>query len=73
VYASWNGATDVSSWRVLGGKAAAGLRVIRSVPKQGFETQIAVSGEPFVAVQGLAANGRVLGTSRTIASGARGD
>ncbi len=72
VYASWNGATEVASWRVLGGKSANGVSVIRSVPKQGFETPITVSGAPYVAVQALSANGRVLGTSKTVSSGAQG-
>jgi hypothetical protein len=71
VYASWNGATEVASWRVLGGKTVSRLSVIRTVPKRGFETQISVNGEAYVEVQALAANGRVLGTSKTIASGAR--
>jgi hypothetical protein len=72
VYASWNGATRVASWRVLGGKTASGLSVIRSVPKRGFETVLTVNGQPYVAVQALAANGRVLGTSKTVAPGAPG-
>jgi hypothetical protein len=70
VYASWNGATNVASWKVLGGKSASSLSVVRTVSKQGFETQIAVTGEPYVAVEAMAANGKVLGTSKTIASGA---
>jgi hypothetical protein len=31
----------VASWRVLGGKTASRPSVIRSVPKQGFETTAA--------------------------------
>jgi hypothetical protein len=67
VYASWNGSTEVASWRVLGGKTAGGL----TVPMQGFEIQVAVSRARYVAVQALAANGRVLGISKTVASGGR--
>ena len=43
VYASWNGATEVASWRVLGGRGAGALDA-RSRPhaKSGFETAIPV-------------------------------
>jgi EmrB/QacA subfamily drug resistance transporter len=65
VYASWNGATQVASWRVL---APAGPRgraaVVASAPRAGFETAIPVgSGHATYEVQALSASGRVLGTS----------
>jgi hypothetical protein len=67
VYASWNGATDVASWRVLGGASTAGLVPLTSAPKVGFETSISTPGGPaYVAVQALDAAGNVLGTSQTI-------
>ncbi len=72
VYASWNGATDVAYWRVLGGKSASGLSVIGKMARQGFETQLTVAREPYVAVQAVAASGRVLSTSKTVAPGAAG-
>jgi Arylsulfotransferase (ASST) len=42
VYASWNGATQVASWRVLAGPLAGRLSVVASGPKTGFETAIPV-------------------------------
>jgi len=51
VYASWNGATDVASWKV------GGVRVARS----GFETTIPVHGPGPFAVRALDARGHVLG------------
>jgi hypothetical protein len=65
VYASWNGATDVSEWRVLGGPSATELTAIATVPATGFETSIPVSTtDPDFVVQALGAGGQVLGTSQ---------
>ncbi len=62
VYASWNGATRVLSWRVLGGS---GSSSVATAPKKGFETQIRVnSSDTTFRVQALGAGGRVLGTSK---------
>ncbi len=67
VYASWNGATTVASWRVLAGPAASQLAPATSAPKAGFETAIATPGKPaYVAVQALDAAGDVLGTSHAV-------
>jgi hypothetical protein len=67
VYASWNGATEVKSWRVLGGSGGAGLTQVASAQKSGFETAIPVerSFRSF-QVQALDAGGRVIGTSKTV-------
>ena len=66
-YASWNGATTVASWQVLGGTSNATLAPVASVPRVGFETTISVPGAPaYVAVQALDAVGNVLGTSHVI-------
>jgi hypothetical protein len=66
VYASWNGATNVASWRLLGGAEPASLRPLSTASRSGFETVIAVSSPPrYVAVQALNARGTVLGTSTT--------
>ena len=65
VYVSWNGATQVASWRVLAGPGDARLAVVASAPKSGFETAIRVPGTPAsFQVQALDASGRVIGTSR---------
>ncbi|HYM45973.1 MAG TPA: arylsulfotransferase family protein [Solirubrobacteraceae bacterium] len=67
VYASWNGATQVASWRVLAGPSPTALAPVASAAKSGFETAIATPGpEPSVAVQALGGAGAVLGTSSTI-------
>jgi EmrB/QacA subfamily drug resistance transporter len=65
VYASWNGATRLVSWRVLAGPSATQLGAVASVPKSGFETAIPLArAYPSYEVQALAAGGRVIGTSR---------
>ncbi len=66
VYASWNGATQLVSWRVLAGPAGGRLTTVRTTAKTGFETTIPVSGgyESF-KLQALDGDGRVIGTSRT--------
>ena len=40
VYASWNGATGVSAWRVLAGPTPAQLTTVAQAPATGFETAI---------------------------------
>jgi EmrB/QacA subfamily drug resistance transporter len=64
VYASWNGATEVRSWRVLSGTTGAASPVA-SAAKSGFETAIPVSsGHRAFRVQALDAHGRAIGTSQ---------
>jgi hypothetical protein len=66
VYASWNGATRVASWRVLTGPTAASLRPVAQAARSGFETAIALPATatgPFVTVQALDASGAVIGTA----------
>jgi hypothetical protein len=65
VFVSWNGATDVTAWRVLAGSAPNALKPVRTVRKGGFETAINVhSKAQYFAVQALASGGHVLGTSQ---------
>ncbi len=67
VYASWNGATDVSEWRVLAGPSTTELTSIATVPATGFETSIPViTTDPDYVVQALGAGGQVLGTSQPV-------
>jgi hypothetical protein len=66
VYASWNGATEVASWRVLGGASPASLTPVGSAPKSGFETAIALPRAAvgsYVQVQALDASGAIIGVS----------
>ncbi len=67
VYASWNGATEIASWRVLAGPSAHQLNAVATAERSGFETAIATPGpEAYVQVQALSASGAVLGTSSAI-------
>jgi hypothetical protein len=68
VYASWNGATEVAAWEVLGGAGLDALAPLIRVRRSGFETAIAVDARPRVAlVRALDAAGAELGRSRPIA------
>jgi hypothetical protein len=68
VYASWNGATEVTTWQVLAGaKPGQVNKPVGFTARRGFETAIAVrTGEPYVAVQAKDASGRVLGTTEAV-------
>jgi hypothetical protein len=67
VYASWNGATQVTSWRVLAGPSPKALIPVATAADAGFETAIVTPARaPYVAVQALEASGAVIGTSKTI-------
>ena len=68
VYASWNGATQVVSWRVLAGSTSQDLVLATTASKVGFETAIAVSSRyRTFRVQALDARGRVIGASAPFA------
>ena len=65
-FASWNGATDVASWRVLAGPAPSALSVVAQAPRSGFETAIALPAGapgPFMTVQAIDRAGAVSGTA----------
>ncbi len=64
VYASWNGATQVASWRVWSGPAGR-EGIEKTVPRVGFETTIPVSnGESRFYVEALDRTGRSIGRSQ---------
>ena len=66
-YASWNGASTVASWELLGGRSAKSLAPLATVPSAGFETAIALAARArWVAVRALDAGGVPLGTSRVL-------
>lgn len=66
-YASWSGATEVASWRLLSGSSASTLAPGATAPSAGFETALPVAGRPaLVAVQALDAAGHVLATSKPV-------
>jgi hypothetical protein len=68
-YMSWNGATDVASWRLLAGRSASSLRVIGTGTRSGFETSLSastsISDTVFVA-QAVGPTGAVIGTSSPV-------
>jgi hypothetical protein len=68
VHASWNGATEVVSWRVLASSAPGGALTARAtIPDDGFESSTTLPKKyARVAVQALDSSGRVLSTSRTM-------
>jgi hypothetical protein len=78
VFASWNGATDVASWRVLAGAGPDSLKPRAIMPDSGFESSITLPenyGSPgkskpgesgYVAVQALDSAGQLLDTSATV-------
>ena len=68
LYVSWNGATEVASWRVLAAASeGAEPAELTTAPRDGFETSIPVAGDgPWFVVEGLDAAGRVIGTSARV-------
>jgi hypothetical protein len=69
VYASWNGATEVTAWEVLAGPHPGRLESLGSVPRDGFETAMLVqTSEPYVAVRARHRSGRVLGDCMAVLS-----
>ncbi|MHB8234957.1 MAG: MFS transporter, partial [Solirubrobacteraceae bacterium] len=70
VYASWNGATELASWRVLDHPSGSAPSVLASHVKEGFETAISVP-QPHgsLQLQALDVKGDVIGTSRAFSAG----
>lgn len=67
VYASWNGSTETTKWRVLSGCKARKLSQVACAKKRGFETSIPVKAKgPYFQVQALNAHGQVIGKSKII-------
>jgi hypothetical protein len=67
VHASWNGATEVASWRVLAGGASGSLSAQATIPTSGFESSTTLPKKyTRVEVQALDAAGGVLATSKTV-------
>jgi hypothetical protein len=67
VHASWNGATGVSSWRVLAAQRPGALQAQTTIPDSGFESSTTLPRQhAYVAVQALDSVGRVLATSPTV-------
>lgn len=65
-YASWNGATTVTSWQLLAGPSPTQLTPVATVPRGGFETSISTPAAAVVEVRALSASGEVIGTSKAL-------
>ncbi|MGO1397450.1 MAG: arylsulfotransferase family protein [Brevibacterium yomogidense] len=64
VYASWNGATEVAQWRVLGGPDAGARTELATAERAGFETPIPLPEDAdSVVVEALDEDGEVLGSA----------
>jgi hypothetical protein len=67
LWESWNGATNVATWRVLAGSTAGSLGAIGRYAKHRFESTLTPgTGDPYVAAQALGPSGQVLGTTPTM-------
>lgn len=67
VYASWNGATELAAWEVLGGRRPHRLHRVAVKRRTGFETKLVVRRPPrFVVVQALDRAGKPLRRSRLV-------
>jgi hypothetical protein len=64
VHASWNGATEVASWRLLTGASPTSLAPAGSAASGGFETTLHGPSAAYVQVQALNSAGETIGTSR---------
>jgi hypothetical protein len=65
VHMSWNGASEVASWRVLSGERSGSLTARTTVPASAFESSTILPKKyAYAAVQALDATGRVLGMSK---------
>ncbi len=73
VYASWNGATEVASWRVLAAGADR-VKILASAPRSGFETAIPVptGSRGSFEVQALNSAGKAIGASKPFTAAATG-
>ncbi len=67
LYASWNGATGISTWQVLTGPGPESLKPAGNVTWEGFETAIELrDGGKYVTVQARDSAGEVLGSTEAI-------
>jgi Arylsulfotransferase (ASST) len=62
-WVSWNGATEVATWRVNGGPSRTAMSTLTTAPKVGFETAIDFVGDGanYFDVDALDASGQLIG------------
>ena len=67
-FASWNGATQIATWRVLGGASVTSLQPLADIPWADFETKLEVQAvaPAFIQVRALDAGGNVIGRSLVV-------
>jgi hypothetical protein len=64
VEASWNGATDVTAWRLLAGASPSSLSTVSTTNSTGFQTTMsAAKNGPYVQVAALGSGGQTLASS----------
>jgi hypothetical protein len=65
VYMSWNGATEVTQWKVYGPALldASSTQLLGTVPKKGFETSFNLSQPALLVKVAAYAGDKLLGTS----------
>lgn len=67
VHASWNGPTEVASWKLFESYNNSRFELVATAPRQGFETPLTYHGfARYVFVQAIAHNGSALGNSETV-------
>jgi hypothetical protein len=67
--ASWNGATGVTGWRVLGGESPTAMAGVGSARASGAVTHLTIrTSAPYFAVQALGSSNAVLGTSPAVSA-----
>jgi hypothetical protein len=68
LYASWNGATEVTAWQLHTGTSASTLRRAATIPRRGFETAMPIRrGVRHAQVVAVDDRGKELGRSNAIA------
>jgi hypothetical protein len=73
VFASWNGASGVQSWRILAGQDATHMSERATMPDSGFESSVTIpEAYAYVAVQAIGADDRPLASSPTVRAAAPG-
>jgi hypothetical protein len=62
-WASWNGATEVKSWRILGGSSSKSLHTLATIGRDNFESSTKVPYERYYETVALNWRHQTLGTS----------
>jgi len=66
LFVTWNGATNVASWRVEAGGSPATMQILKTVPDTSFETTIELPRVTYAAVEALDPSGLTLASSATV-------